>query len=105
MAFETHSPRPCSTTNGVVSKRRDSSLDGEDLRLRPLEARREALKQLVAGVDRLLFSEALAADGAVGFAKTCELGLEGIVSTGGSFYRCGRSRNWLKTKNPDFVRT
>jgi len=33
-------------------------------------------------------------------------GLEGIVSKwAGSFYRCGRSRNWLKTKNPDFVRT
>ena len=106
MAFETHSPRPCSTTNGVVSKRRHSSLDGEDLRLRPLEARREALKQLVAGVDRLLFSEALAAEGAVVFAKACDLGLEGIVSKRqGSFYRSGKSRNWLKTKNPDFLRT
>jgi ATP-dependent DNA ligase len=40
------------------------------------------------------------------FAKACELGLEGIVSKRpGSFYKCGRSRNWLKTKNPDFVRT
>jgi ATP-dependent DNA ligase len=81
-------------------------LNGEDLRLRPLEARREALQRLVAGVNGILFSEALAADGAVVFAKACELGLEGIVSKReGSFYRCGRSRNWLKTKNPDFVRT
>jgi len=40
------------------------------------------------------------------FAKACELGLEGIVSKlAGSFYRSGKSRNWLKTKNPDFVRT
>jgi ATP-dependent DNA ligase len=40
------------------------------------------------------------------FAKTCEVGLEGIVSKrAASFYRSGRSRNWLKTKNPDFVRT
>jgi hypothetical protein len=23
----------------------------------------------------------------------------------GGFYRSGKSRNWLKTKNPDFVRT
>jgi transposase-like protein len=31
---------------------------------------------------------------------------EGIVSKrAGSRYRSGRSRNWLKTKNPDFVRT
>jgi bifunctional non-homologous end joining protein LigD len=67
---------------------------------------REALQRLVAGVQGILFSEALAADGAVVFAKACELGLEGIVSKrAGSFYRCGRSRNWLKIKNPDFVRT
>ena len=81
-------------------------LEGEDLRLRPLEARREALTQLVAGVDGILFSEALVAEGAVVFAKACDLGLEGIVSKrAGSFYRSGKSRNWLKTKNPDFVRT
>jgi len=70
------------------------------------EARREALQRLVAGVDGLLFSEALAAEGAVVFAKACELGLEGIVSKrAGSFYKSGKSRNWLKTINPDFVRT
>ena len=58
------------------------------------------------GVDRILFSEALAAEGAVVFAKACELGLEGIVSKHeGSFYKSGRSRNWLKTINPDFVST
>jgi Helix-turn-helix len=45
-------------------------------------------------------------DRQVVFAKACELDLEGIVSKReGSFYRCGRSRNWLKAKNPDFVRT
>ena len=81
-------------------------LEGDDQRLRPLEVRREALQQLVAGVNGILFSEALAADGAVVFAKACELGLEGIASKReGSFYRNGRSRNWLKAKNPDFVRT
>jgi bifunctional non-homologous end joining protein LigD len=81
-------------------------LAGYDQHLRPLEVRREALRQLVAGANGILFSEALAAEGAVVFAKACEFGLEGIVSKRqGSFYRCGRSRNWLKTKNPDFVRT
>jgi bifunctional non-homologous end joining protein LigD len=82
-------------------------LEGEDLRLRPIEARREALMRLVADVGNgILFSEALAAEGAVVFAKACELGLERIVAKrAGSFYRCGRSRNWLKIKNPDFVRT
>jgi ATP-dependent DNA ligase len=38
--------------------------------------------------------------------RGCELGLEGIVAKRAcSLYRSGPSRNWLKTKNPDFVRT
>jgi ATP-dependent DNA ligase len=54
----------------------------------------------------LLFNKALAAVSAVLFAKTCELGLEGILSKrAGSFYESGKSPNWLKAKNPDFVRT
>jgi ATP-dependent DNA ligase len=74
--------------------------------VRPLEARREALGRLVAGTSRTLFRKALAVEGAVVFDKACELGLEGIVSKRtGSFYQIGPSRNWLKTKNPDFVRT
>jgi bifunctional non-homologous end joining protein LigD len=62
--------------------------------------------RLVAGVDGILFSEAFAVKGAVVFAKACELDLEGIVSKrAGSFYRSGRSRNWLKSRNPNFIRT
>jgi bifunctional non-homologous end joining protein LigD len=83
-------------------------LNGDDLRLRPLEKRREALARLVARRrgDGILFSDALPEVGAIMFAKACELGLEGIVSKRqGSFYKSGPSRNWLKTKNPDFVRT
>jgi hypothetical protein len=46
--------------------------------------------RLVAGVNGMLFSETLAAEGAIVFAKACEL----------------RPRaHWLKTKKPDFVRT
>jgi bifunctional non-homologous end joining protein LigD len=76
------------------------------LREQPIEARREALARLITGVKGIVFSEPLDADGAVVFAKACELGLEGIVSKrAGSRYRSGRSRTWLKTKNPDFVRT
>jgi bifunctional non-homologous end joining protein LigD len=81
-------------------------LDGDDLRLRPIEARREALMRLVGDAKAVVFSEALAAEGEVVFAKACELGLEGIVSKRtGSLYKSGRTRNWLKTSNPDFVRT
>jgi bifunctional non-homologous end joining protein LigD len=39
------------------------SLEGADLRQRPLEERREALAQLVAGADRVRFSEAIDAEG------------------------------------------
>jgi bifunctional non-homologous end joining protein LigD len=81
-------------------------LEGVDLRLRPIEARRETLMWLVDGVSGILFSDAITAEGAVVFAKACELGLEGVVSKReGSFYRSGKSRNWFKTKNPNFVRT
>jgi hypothetical protein len=42
--------------------------------------------------DGILFSEALAEEGAVVFAKACKLGLEGIVSKrAGSLYRAGEA--------------
>jgi bifunctional non-homologous end joining protein LigD len=82
------------------------NLDGEDPRQRPLEERRDKLARLVCGIDGLLFSEAIEAEGAVVFAKACEMGLEGLVSKRrGSLYRSGTSRNWLKSKNAAFART
>ena len=58
-------------------------VNGDDLRLRPLEARREALQRLVPNVRHgILFSEALAAEGAVVFKKACELGLGYRVEAG-----------------------
>jgi bifunctional non-homologous end joining protein LigD len=48
-----------------------------------------------------LFSETLTEEGE--FAKACEIGLEGIVSKrAGSRYWSGKSRQWLKSKNPEF---
>jgi bifunctional non-homologous end joining protein LigD len=55
------------------------NLNGEDFRQRPIEERRAALSPLVAGVHCILFSDALVAEGALVFAKACQLGLEGIV--------------------------
>jgi bifunctional non-homologous end joining protein LigD len=81
------------------------SLEADDLRLRPLEERREALARLVAGAGGVRFSEAAATEGSTVFAHACKLGLEGIVSKrAGSHYRSGPSRNWLKCRNPEFVR-
>jgi ATP-dependent DNA ligase len=52
------------------------------------------------------FNQALAAEGAAVFPRPANPALRGIVSKReGSFYRSGKSRNRLKTKNPDFVRT
>jgi len=44
-------------------------------------------------------------DGGAIFRHACGLGLEGIVSKRiGSRYVSGRTRAWLKTKNPNFQR-
>jgi hypothetical protein len=52
---------------------------------------------LVDGFDGLLFSEALAEEGAVVFAKACDLRRRpGIASErAGGLYRSGPSRNFL----------
>ena len=56
------------------------TLDAEDVRLRPIEERRDKLSGLVRGPDGVVFSEAIEAEGAVVFAHACKLGLEGIAS-------------------------
>jgi len=49
--------------------------------------------------------EAIEAKGEAMFRHACRMGLEGIVSKRlGSPYVSGRTRHWLKTKNPDFGR-
>jgi ATP-dependent DNA ligase len=81
------------------------SLEGDDLRRCPLDERREALAQLVAGADNICLSVALAAEGALVFASACKHGLEGIVSKRtSSRYKSGPRRNWLKCLNPEFQR-
>jgi bifunctional non-homologous end joining protein LigD len=78
-------------------------LDGEDLRGLPLRDRKRRLARLL-GRRRLgiVLSQHTADDGAAVFRQACKLGLEDIVSKWLSApYRSGRSRNWLKVKNPD----
>jgi bifunctional non-homologous end joining protein LigD len=51
-------------------------------------------------------SEAITGDRGALFRHACGLGLEGIVSKRiTSRYVSGRTRAWLKTKNPNFQRT
>lgn len=79
------------------------SLNGRDLRRDPIEDRKGALAGLIRPrhdgiqlVDHLEFD-----DGQMIFDHACELGCEGIVSKRiGSRYVSGRSRDWLKAKNP-----
>jgi bifunctional non-homologous end joining protein LigD len=76
---------------------------GDDLRERPLEERREALAQLVAGADGVRFSESVVDDGATVFAAACKLGVEGIVSKRvGSRYRSGAEPQLAEDQEPEF---
>jgi ATP-dependent DNA ligase len=77
-------------------------LDGEDLRRTPIELRKRSLAKLVrrphAGI---VLNEVFEGDGGILFAHACKLGCEGIVSKRlGSPYRSGRSKYWVKVKNP-----
>lgn len=83
-------------------------VDGHDVRPESLEERRTRLAKLLSRNsktigDGIQLSEAITGDGAVIFRQACWMGLEGIVSKRvGSPYVSGRTRVWLKTKNPGF---
>jgi bifunctional non-homologous end joining protein LigD len=81
-------------------------LDGENLRPLPLILRRARLQRLLqTAPPALRVSEYLEGDGAVIFRHACALGLEGIVSKRKQGrYASGRSRSWLKIKNPQYRR-
>jgi len=78
-------------------------LDGKDLRREPIEHRKATLAKLLRGAKfGLQLNEHIGDSGDVVFRHACRLGLEGIVSKRlGSHYVSGRSRDWLKFKNPN----
>jgi ATP-dependent DNA ligase len=78
-------------------------LDGANLRREPLETRRAELANLLRRAKPgLRLSEHVEGDGATVYEYAAVLGCEGIVSKRkGSRYASGRSRDWIKTKNPD----
>jgi ATP-dependent DNA ligase len=74
-----------------------------DLRRDPLEVRKATLASVLAkAASGLRLNEHIEhEDGATVFRHACKMGLEGIVSKRlGSRYRSGRSKDWLKFKNP-----
>jgi hypothetical protein len=89
---------------GVLRRSIFLHIEGEDRRKLPIEIRRAELDGLVAGVDAITFSEQIDAEGAVVFAKACEMGLEGIVSKRlGGVYRSGRELG--EDQEPGFPET
>jgi ATP-dependent DNA ligase len=77
-------------------------LDGDDLRHEPIERRKAALAKLIRRAKTgLVLNEHIDEPGEVVFRHACKLGFEGIVSQRlGSPYHSGRSRHWVKMKNP-----
>ena len=78
-------------------------LNGQDLRREPFETRKATLASLLRGsLPGLRLHDHLKHPGDVVFRHACKMGLEGIVSKRlGSHYRSGRSKDWLKFKNPE----
>jgi bifunctional non-homologous end joining protein LigD len=78
-------------------------LDGDDLRREPIERRKVLLIRLLAKapVVGLQVNDHIVEPGDAVFRHACQLGFEGIVSKRlGSPYVSGRSRHWIKSKNP-----
>src|SRR3954471_9109805 len=78
-------------------------LDGYDLRAAQLVNRKNLLEDLLLERDLgpIHYSQHFEEEGAVLFQKSCELGLEGIVSkVKDAPYRSERSESWIKVKWP-----
>jgi bifunctional non-homologous end joining protein LigD len=75
-------------------------LNGEDLRDKPVEERRAALKKLLGKKSRLLrFSDAFSASHRDIVESACLLSLEGVIGKrAGSVYQSRRSADWIKLK-------
>ena len=94
------------------SKRNDASvilyafdmleLDGEDCRRLRLDERKSRLRKMLRKrSDGILYNDHMHKDGQLVFEHACAFGCEGIVAKrADSFYRSGRSKAWLKIKNP-----
>ena len=75
--------------------------DGDDLRRRTYVERKAALRKLLQGDRGIQYVEHAEGHGDKLFEAACKLGLEGIVSKKlDAPYRSGKSKAWLKVKNP-----
>lgn len=78
-------------------------IDGDDVRRKALLDRKKLLAKLRAKLKGgIEFNEHLTGDGTLIFKHACKLGHEGIVAKRIDLpYESGRSKRWLKIKNPD----
>jgi bifunctional non-homologous end joining protein LigD len=75
------------------------ALDGEDLRERPLLARKRALRAAVAFRGPLRYTSYRVGAGEAAYREACRRGWEGVIAKrADSPYRATRSRDWLKLK-------
>ena len=78
------------------------SLDGADIRDQRLEDRRASLRLMLTHPESIRFSDGREGDGEPIFRQACSMGLEGIISKRrDSSYQSGRTKSWLKIRNPD----
>jgi bifunctional non-homologous end joining protein LigD len=74
-------------------------LDGYDLRLAPLVARKSALEAIIITLSAVRYSEHFEDNGPRLLSHVCRLGLEGVVSKiRNAPYRSGRVKSWIKSK-------
>jgi ATP-dependent DNA ligase len=78
-------------------------LDGEEVRkLKLLDRKARLAKLLAKAKDGIEFNPHMEGEGHVIFEHACKIGCEGIVAKRKDLaYESGRSRRWLKIKNPD----
>jgi len=77
--------------------------NGDDYRMHPLRMRKARLERLLnKPIDGIDYNEHFEGHGPDVFAHACRLGCEGIVSKRVDLpYESGRSKRWLKIKNPE----
>jgi ATP-dependent DNA ligase len=78
-------------------------LDGDDWRRRPLGERKSQLQRLLARTAHgIHYNDTSRTAAGSFFEKACKFGCEGIVAKRiDSPYRSGRSKTWIKVKNPN----
>ena len=76
------------------------SLDGKDMRKKPLTERKAALEKLLPAKDEVVrYSDHIEGKGEDVIAKACNMHLEGIISKKKTArYKSGRGTSWVKSK-------